>query len=452
MKALDELFKRVGAASADGRPLYAYEITADEQASLTRMLPLRINVAERLETTAQAFVLWASEYIRSNYTGGQITWEFVFNGFSLTPPEYSFIQWLVETGLQKWRRSVRRGDTGHREFLYTLVAEGGLPDAAMAEAGTYGNALLRVIAEIEREGTLGVVAAVPAARRHLHTLPQALRHEEQARLLADLALALVKLRRALPSDLPANSMLPWLDRNRPDWQSELPLRLSQRALEALVQPALSALLPLRQGGGPPVQRQLRRDEKGNWVGVVKIFDGGLVPASLAPGVSGQRLRLTADSGASFVGQPEQNGWRMTRTSGVGLLPLAPSDALVMSVYSDGVHHGNIVLDPGFPDPKEAPTIWTPAEHTATDPDILVPMSGRGLTRASRVWLLADMDAQPEPLGNITVEPSGSGPGGATWVITGSGQLRLGNNTIFVSTSADADSPTPLTCSPEMPSL
>lgn len=442
MKALDEMFKRLGVMSADGRPLYAYEITADEHASLTRMLPLRIGAGAKLDVTAQAFVLWSSEYIRSNYQGGQLTWEFVFNGLSLTPPEYSFTQWLVATGLRRWRRNVRRGDIGHREFLYTLVAEGGLPDAAMAEAGRYASALLHVIAEIEREGTLGAVAADPAARRHLDTLPQALRHEEQARLLADLALALVRLRTALPSDLPANAMLPWLDRNRPNWRSELPLRLSLRALEALVQPALSAVQPLEHEGGPPVQRQLRRDEAGNWVGAVKILDGGLISGSMAPEVLGQRLRLTTDSGASFVAQPEPNGWRIARTSAARLLSLAPTEALVMSVYSDGVHHGNIVLDPGLPDPKEAPTIWTPAEHTATDPDVLVPMSGRGKTRASRAWLLADVDAQPTPQGKLTIESSGRGPGGSTWVVSGSGLIRLGDTTIFVSTSADADSPTP----------
>ena len=194
LQVLNDILVRCGLDAADERPLHAYEASADEVAALRRLLPKRIDPDLKSRVSAQAFVLWACEHIRTTYPGGQLTWEFVFGGLGMTPPDYGYTQWLVQNGLAAWGRSLRRADSGHREFLYTLVAEGGLPDTALAEGSRYGSVLLRLIADLEAEGALAPVAAALAARRHIACLPQALRHDEQALLLADLALGLVDLR------------------------------------------------------------------------------------------------------------------------------------------------------------------------------------------------------------------------------------------------------------------
>lgn len=403
---------------------------------------MRINPEWRSVVSAQAFVLWASEHIRTAYPGGHLTWEFVFDGLGIRPPDYPYIKWLVESGLAEWRRSVRRADSGNREFLYTLVAEGGLPDAALAEANRYGTVLLRLVSDLEAEGALAPVAAAQAARRHVAGLPQALRHDEQARLLADLALGLVDLRAALPGDLPPDAAMAWLDANRSGWRAMLPLRMSSRALEAVVQPALSAARMNPGKAEAPVLRELRKDTGGVWHGVVRVIEGGLLPLSLLPGDGDRRLRLTAGSGSSFLAQPEAGGWRLTRTAGSELLALAPDEAVVLSAHVDGARRGDLVVDAGMPAATEAPSLWRPVDGVGEEPELLRPLSGRGRTRARQVWLLAAPASVPQADNGVQIGQSASAPGGRIWCLSGQGRVVVDGHTLLIATGADAESPTP----------
>ncbi|WP_374301054.1 STY4851/ECs_5259 family protein [Paracoccus sp. (in: a-proteobacteria)] len=442
MKVLNDIYARCRLDAADGRALHAYDVSANEVAALRRLLPKRIDPDLKSPVSAQAFVLWASEHIRTTYPGGLLTWEFVFDGLGMTPPDYGYTQWLVQTGLTAWRRRVRRAESGHREFLYTLVAEGGLPDAALAEGNRYGSVLLRLIADLEAEGALAPVAAALAAKRHVAGLPQALRHDEQARLLADLALGLVDLRAALPDDLPPEAALGWLDAERPGWRATLPLRMSSQALEAVVRPALAAAKMTTRQAGAPVQRELRKDVDGTWRGVVRILDGSLLPVSLFPEANGQRLRLVAASGASFLAQPEAAGWRLTRTAGSGLLALSPGEAVVLSAYVDGSRRGELVVDAGSPSAMEAPSLWRPADSATDNPEVLLPLSGRGHTRAGKVWLLAAAGAILEVEGGVQIGSSASAPGGRIWCLSGQGRIMVDGRVLTIATGADAESPTP----------
>ena len=58
-------------------------------------------------------------------------------------------------------------------LLYSLMAEGGLPDLYLAEAARYRDTVLAVLSEIETEGALGATVAERAARRRMAGLPQA---------------------------------------------------------------------------------------------------------------------------------------------------------------------------------------------------------------------------------------------------------------------------------------
>ncbi|MEH7829806.1 hypothetical protein [Gemmobacter denitrificans] len=140
MQRLADILLRNGLDRPDVRPLHAYTIDDKELAALGRLLRLRIGTEEPLASTAQAFVLWAAEYLRTAHPGGYLTWDFVFAGLAQPRPDYAFVQRITEDGLRAWGRSLRRGQVGHREFLYSLLAEGGLPDIALAQAGTYRTA------------------------------------------------------------------------------------------------------------------------------------------------------------------------------------------------------------------------------------------------------------------------------------------------------------------------
>lgn len=442
MDVLNPILARAGLGRPDGRRLHGYEPTPDEIAALARLLRLRIETGLRAPSTAQGFVLWAAERIRTRYRGGQLTWEFVYAGLGRRPPDHALTRWLVEEGLAAWGRRVRHYLGGHRAFLYSLLAEGGLPDAALAEAGRYREALLGLIAAIEAEGALAPLAALAVARRFTGRLPHALNTEDQAELLADLALTLANLRAALPPDLPAEAALGWVDAHRPGWRTELPLRLSQAALETIVRPALAAERGRMAAHGAAVQRELRRDAAGVWHGAVQVLDGGLVPAGLLPAAMGQRLRLVAPSGAAFLGQPEDAGWRLSRTGGAGVLPLAPEAATVLSAHADGQSLGELMLDPGLPAPHEAPTLWRPADAADAAPEPLVPLSGRGRTRAAQLWLLTADAVVPEPEAGLHLGDPQPGPGGRLWPVSGQGRLRIADAVLEVATGAEADAPLP----------
>jgi len=440
MELLQQILTRNNLEQPDGRPLFAYEPTADEMLRLTKLLRFRIESGQQLSSTAEAFVLWAAERIRTGFAGGKLSWDFVFEGVELAPQELSFTYWLVENGLRKWGRSIRRFDHGNRAFLYTLLAEGGLPDAALREAGSYRSVLLSLMAELEAEGVLAPTIAKAVAGRHIGRLPQALRNSEQEELLLELVMALIDLRRALPANLPQASALTWLDTNRPGWRKALPLRLSLDALESIVRPALSAERP--RVAAAPVQRELRRDTAGMWHGAARIIEGALIPDAIMSATQGQRLRLVADTGAAFIGQPEPQGWRILRSAGTAIVPLAPQDSLILKAYADGQQLGEIVLDPGLSAPDQAPTLWRPTDLGANSPEVLMPLSGRGQTRAQKIWVLVEDDVIPEPGDGLSLGPPEQGPDGCLWSVEGQGRLTVGRASLSLSTGAESDSPVP----------
>lgn len=446
MKLISVLLCRNGLVAPDGRPLHGYKVTDEELRRMTELLQLRVAVGEVLHSTAAGFVLWASERIRTAFPGGQLTWEFVFDGLSL-PCESSLGRELTEQGLLFWKRPLRQSDGGNRAFLYSLLAEGGLPDHALAEAPRYRSALLQVLQEVEAEGALAIAAAEPVAHRAVQLLPQVMRTEEHALLLADLALALIDLRRKLPDDLLPGAEESYLDTYRPNWRRSLPLRLSGQALEALIRPALAVSRKKSARSGSPVRRELRRSADGHgWAGVAAIAEEAIIPRELlAEAARDKRLRLIAAEGRSFFAVPVDDSTvsiTPTGASSASLLPISPTEAVVMGIYADGRALGELVLDCGMPPPREAATLWRPADEDESSPEVLIPLSGRGRTRATTLWLLADeaLTRVAEP--TLEVGEPQPGPGGLLWPISGEGHLRVGGELFYLSTGVDSDSPTP----------
>lgn len=90
MKVVQSILARNGLQLPDGRPLYAYGVTDAEREQLGSFLNLRIAVGGLTSSTTQGFVLWAAEHIRTGFRGGQLTWDFVFEGIALgmiVPPQ-----------------------------------------------------------------------------------------------------------------------------------------------------------------------------------------------------------------------------------------------------------------------------------------------------------------------------------------------------------------------------
>ncbi len=444
MQILSEILLQRGLQEPDGRALHGYEITPDQHRRLGKMLRTRIAVGHfAAGSSAQGFVLWASERIRSGFAGGQLTWDFVFDGLGLAYDREAAVR-LTEAGLRAWHRPLRQTEAGHREFLFSLLAEGGLPDLTLAEGKRYAAVLLNLIAEIEAAGALGPALAEAAALRAVQGLPRVMRTSEQARLLAAFAAGLAALRSVLPEGLAAGAAEAWLDAQRPGWQRDLPLRLSPGALEALVRPALAAARGRVAAPAVPVQRQLRlRDGGAGWAGVAVVAETARLAGDLMPKeAAGRVLRLLAETGAGFRAVPGEGGWDMQRSSARGplLLEIDPGRAVVLTVHADGRALGEAVLDPGLPSPADAPGLWRPEDTAAADVKVLVPLSGRGQTRAAQVLALAAVGVVPEPGEGVTVGSPLPGPGGSVWPLSGQGQVTIGGQVLRVATGADAEAP------------
>lgn len=441
MKVVQSILARNGLQLPDGRPLYSYGVTDAEREQLGSFLNLRIAVGGLTSSTAQGFVLWAAEHIRTGFRGGQLTWDFVFEGIALGYDRPAAIE-LTKQGLDAWGRELRRSDLGHREFLYTLLAEGGLPDLALANASRYRGALLGLVSAIEGEGVLGATIADTAALRLVEDLPQVLRTGEQARLLAELALAIVAARNLLPTDLAVEAAEGWLDAHHPDWRQALPLRLSQGAFEALIRPALLSERKRETPALVLVRRQLRK-QAGSWLGVAEIPERAFLPHANLVGVERHlRLRLTNDAGAGFLGVPVDDGWELVRNAGCGalLMPVAPDQPVFLNAHADGRFLDRVVIDAGQPAPDDSPSLWHALDPDGDLPEVLVPLSGRGQTRATQIFVLAPDNVVPESGDNLRFGIDGKGPGGTLWSISGRGRFRFGAHELSIATGAEENAP------------
>lgn len=435
---IKEILTRNQLDDPDGRPLHAYATTQDELERLQKLLRLRIECEHRFPETAQSFVLWASEHIRTKYPGGKLEWEFVVSGLEIHPPDRNFLRWLTETGLAAWRRTIHRSPSRHRKFLYSLLAEGGLPDLALNESGTYRNVLVHLVQELEAEGGLFCQIAPIAAQRRSRYLPQVFQNEEQVQLLADLATGLFELRESLPNNPPPKSAEAWLSEHMPGWENKLPIRLSPQALESLVRPVLAAERKARTNSTLPVRRELRRAIDGGWIGVAVISDNAHIPSDMIEGEKGERIRLLTETGSIFLAQFESNAWMLSHVSGSATVRFAPDESVALAAFKDGQLKGDVILDLGLPSPEESPSLWKPANSLDVEPEVLIPLSNRGITKEASLWLLTHHEAKINIGDGVEIGPSERGPNGVLWPLSGKGTIKVDGHSLAIHTNADED--------------
>lgn len=382
------------------------------------------------------FTLWASERIRRDFESGSLSWDFVMAPLGLSGNRQTGVA-LTEKGLAFWKRPLRqRPGDGSRLFLYSLMAEGGLPDAVLARASNYAAVLQAVIGDYEREALgPGDPVLVPLAERRALGLPTALQNPESNRLLADLAMAFVQLRRDLPPAIGVDAAEAWLDRNRPGWTRDLPLRLSDRARRAILMPAL-ARQPGGGSGADLAWRLLLPGRDGaEWVSAVELVPGGIMPFALLHQADRSLvLRLVTPDARTLRASPDQGGWRLESAQALRLRldPWAPA---VLTAYADGRMVGEVVVDAGLPDPAETPGLWR--ARSAGSSDVLIPANG-GRTRGAFLWVLSPL--APEVGDGVALHPPRPAPGGMLWPVSGTGELRVGGRVLSVATGADEDDP------------
>ena len=447
MEILSQLTTQCESCAPDGRPLYSYSYTREQFLALEEFLRARFYSNPRQQHTAAAFVFWASEHIRASFEGGPLTWKFVFDGISW-PEDQDLGRDLTADGLRWWSRSTRVSEAGNRMYLYSIMAEGGIPASLLQNHGLYRDVALGALKEIEREGGVDAKGwAYDIAWRWVQRLPQTFRTPDVGRLLAELSLALVELRAELPIDLPESAAVPWLDQHSPDWLTRVPLRMTGDVAESLIHPVLKTERTLFSGSYENLcRRELMLDGSGEWQGYLVLHDEGWLPGALFPNAEGLRIRLLPTGehqihGVTYSGTPVENGWQLHRfgSSSLGRFPLPPQAPLAFAAFADGRPLGEAVVDPGISGPDECPTFWRPADpKDGTGSSRLTPVVGEKKTRCPCLWIWTPEGVDPEIEGDVLLEDLEEAPNGYLWRLSGVGTLNVGGRRFRVRTGSESE--------------
>ena len=450
MNILSRIVSETELKRPDGRPLYRYPLSPEIFSEVEEALRLQVATGRGIELSAPGFVLWAAEHIRSRFTGGSLSWAFVLDPLGLPSDDQDLVRELAKRGLSWWGREIKRSNAGIRMFLYSLVAEGGIPEALLKEAGLYRNVVMGLLAEIEAEGGSAAEAwAEQIASRWISRLPQTFQSVDITRLLAGLALSLADLRALLPHDLPEAAAEQWLNKHRPDWASSIPLRMTPEIAEGLIRPALRAERDIRPAAaGPLCRRELRLGEDGGWYSYLVLHDNGWLPERYFPDAKDLRLRLLPTEagiveGVGYSAAPEEKGWRLRRLgkAGKAAFPLMPDTPFAFAAFADGRAKGEAVIDAGIPNPIEAPSFWRAAELSdGAAAERLAPLTGAARTRGPCLWILTSESEEPEVGAGLTLDDLETAPGGFLWRMSGKGTLSVGEKRYRIETGAEEDAP------------
>lgn len=445
---LQDILAAAELTAPDGRLLHGYGLSDAQFSALGAQLQRFAPRHKRHAGVAGLYVLWAAERIRRGYDGSGLSWAFInadlpgiFDGTTSGG--------FVRLGLDHWRRPVRRGPGGTQQFMYTLLAEGGIPLAVLESARLHTKVLRDLIDEIGSRGgiaMLGHQTALDLAHSRMRLLPSILKHPDSVALFVDLAQAIFDLRESLPAGLAAGRGPDWLDLERPGWQRDLPLRLTPQIIENTIRPSLAAVHARPVARSLPATREIHLSvtETGALQAhpVAMLAAEACLPVLALPGAEVAVLRLVprfasrrplAYRALRQADSPNRDLDRLG-ASGPEAVPLDLSTALEFDVMADSQSLGIWPALSALPPAREEPTLWA-----ARDGDSLRlrQLSG-GRTRAASLWISLPADAQPDPGPGLAVRRRIEMAGESLVELQGQGLLRQGAHTIRIATGTDSE--------------
>ncbi|MBW0007612.1 MAG: hypothetical protein JO335_07845, partial [Sphingomonas sp.] len=233
----------------DGRPLYQYRLSTEAFEELEKHLTAAAMPSGFAKPSDDAlFVLWGAEWFRRCFRGGLRRWQDLGERFHLRLGQGEYRS-LADRGLRFWGiRPLILNGLNHR--LLALARQGGFPVAALEDGGWVERYLENIVGLVLSEETPSIEAAFNHAEALCHFVPGGWQHQELYAVSADLALAIVELRReaqagGLLAGLPASV---WLDTHRPDWRDGLPLVVDGQAAKRLID-GLMKVAAIKGGSG-----------------------------------------------------------------------------------------------------------------------------------------------------------------------------------------------------------
>jgi hypothetical protein len=438
-----------GLPAPDGRRLHAYRLSADNFEALQRALKQQ-RTYKALESgyTPGLFVLWASEWFRRSYQGGMRTWESLTDTLGLPKPgqsEQAILRDITGSGLRQWGRPVFSDSSN--QYLATLAREGGFPACAVA-GGAQGWARTILEAIVQRllgTPSAGETEALALASDQAGNLPGVFNDDEFIQLCADLALAIVKVRRDF--ELAASSagipLASWLKLNQPDWQEELPISTGEADADRLIESLIE--VEVIKGSSVSVERFLQRDpSSGHWQEAVRLALDGEIAATNMSSVDTSHGRLRAFAAGAmaryFPGElalfdppaVDARTWsaRSSRDAR-NMRPLPFHCAVQIDLRAGSRLIAQVELPGGKPRRGQL-LVCVLEEGTADTPNALrVIGSGSGSFWQPELFLQAPDNWAVRPTDDGSVEDLGTGVGATKmWRVQGGARLVDPTNDIF----------------------
>ncbi|WP_424940108.1 STY4851/ECs_5259 family protein [Aliiroseovarius sp. S253] len=441
-------FREIGLERKPGQPLNSYSITS-EQVELLRHHLVHAAQYRRLTSNAAPFVLWAAETFRREYDGGQYAWEFLQKPLNLKT-DYQSLHDLTRRGLHWFGRQLTVDD-GVNYYLKTLAAEGGLPEALLADpSGLYRRSVRGLMADIEK---VGIAAPrdllVQLAAQRISFLPLGFRTSEFRDLFLEFCLTLLERRAEIPPSVPSEARQAWLDANSPGWKDELPLRLDSLAARSLLLDAVTSDAGANQ---QELATRLLVKVKDAWVPKLSISKTAEIPEWQMGDVESQinSMRLFPDAALSLAApslvlsadkETASKTWDVRReTAGRRSVFSMPLDRPIsFRLLAEGRQIGTYTPPGGQAiDPNDIPTIWKLFEKGQDGAAPILKKVGASAlrTREPELWVLAGKEAAR--FDGLDVEQEGDVQGATLWRVSGRGRVFGDGWSLSLTTDADQE--------------
>lgn len=238
-------------AEKPGKALYKLRLQDEAFDELTDFLQGKgksLITNQNLNDSA-AFVLWAAEWFRRRYSGGNLKWQDVGKPLGINLDHQSG-RVLCELGLRHWNLPIHKLNY-KRRFLGSIARQAGFP-IALLEGGknSWAKKFLEfIVSRLLGNAKNDFQSALMYAQQGIDLVIQEWRSEGLLEVCSELAIKIVELRtRAEQGGLEATAFVSkWLDSHLPDWHDELPIVIEENTKEFIDN--LLRTVPRRGGVG-----------------------------------------------------------------------------------------------------------------------------------------------------------------------------------------------------------
>lgn len=302
---LEPMLKARGLATPDERALYEYKLTEPEIAQLKSVLLacFKGSLPQTPRLVGAAFCLWTAYWFQREFEGGQWSWAEPLDAIS-APNDPNSRALLVTEGMDFLRREIRKIN-GHREFLITLVIEGGFPSRLISSEGGWLTRYVEAVTLAAAHGDNSLSAVLDHAEHYQFIIPASFRAESFLHLAAELAHHVADLRRRLANNGISEGAVEWLDHEDPHWRDRLPVATDDGAARRLVEGLVRAS-PHRAVMPVSCRRILKRSGD-RWSFAIRMDIEGRIDDEDLPGEVRARLQSVNRARILPAGMLERKG-------------------------------------------------------------------------------------------------------------------------------------------------